>query len=57
MKSKGAKQKTIAETLGLTEGYVSKIVKTATRDGWLDAHGRLTEAGFMAIHGACDDDD
>ena len=50
MREKGAEQKTITETLGLSKGYVSKILKKASDDGWLDAQGRLTQTGFNALY-------
>jgi hypothetical protein len=50
MKDNGADQKSICETLNLSKGYVSKILKKAASDGWLDGQGRLTQTGFKAIN-------
>jgi predicted restriction endonuclease len=43
-------QKDIADELGVTKQYVSKVKSQATRDGILSKDGRLTQSGFQEIH-------
>ncbi|UCE55764.1 MAG: AAA family ATPase [Desulfobacterales bacterium] len=42
----GLEQKFIAETLGVSKGRVSQIVKQAKKDGHISAKGRLTQSAF-----------
>ena len=56
MRDSGAEQKTICETLNLSKGYVSKVLKKAIEDGLLDGSGKLSQKGFKVIHGLSNDD-
>jgi putative DNA primase/helicase len=52
LRDKGQSQKKIAETLDLSEGYVSKIISKAEKDGHITAGGKLTQSGYVLICGA-----
>jgi putative DNA primase/helicase len=45
-------QKDIAEALGIGAGYVSRVRSQAVKDGHLAPNGKLTQSGFVFIHGA-----
>jgi len=45
----GLDQKTIAENLNVSKGYVSQLKKQAVKDGWLSAKGKLTPTGFEQV--------
>jgi len=45
----GLDQKTIAENLNVSKGYVSQLRKQAVNDGWLSAKGKLTPTGFERV--------
>jgi len=47
----GLKQIDISSVLGISRGYVSKVVKSATKDGLLSAKGKLTQTGWKYVHG------
>ena len=47
----GAKNKTIAETLDVDKGYVSRVKKQALNDGILDKDGKVTQSGFFQVYG------
>jgi putative DNA primase/helicase len=51
MIDEGHKQIDIADALGITRGYVSRIVKTAAREDHLTAKGKLTQSGHRVVHG------
>lgn len=44
-------QKLIAGQLGISEGNVSKLRSRLVREGFLNAHGSLTEAGRQLLEG------
>ena len=46
----GHKQIDVASVLGISRGYVSKVVKSATKDGLLSAKGKLTQTGWKYVH-------
>ena len=48
----GKAQKDIAESLGVDKGYVSRIKNQAVRDGFITADGKLTQSGYVFIHGS-----
>jgi len=52
MIDEGHKQIDIADALGITRGYVSRIVKTATKEGHLTSKGKLTQSGYRMVYGA-----
>jgi hypothetical protein len=52
MIDQGMTQKDIAESLGLDKSYVSRIKSQAEKDGHIGANGRLTQSGYIYIHGA-----
>jgi hypothetical protein len=43
------KQIDVASILGLSRGYVSKVVKSANKDGLLTARGKLTQSGWRYV--------
>jgi len=43
----------IAEALGVTRGYVSRVKKQAVKDGLLTATGKLTQSGFLQSNEDC----
>jgi 5S rRNA maturation endonuclease (ribonuclease M5) len=45
----GLDQKTIAENLNVSKGYVSQLKKQAVNDGWLSTKGKLTPTGFEHV--------
>jgi DNA-binding transcriptional regulator LsrR (DeoR family) len=52
MIDQGMTQKDIAESLGLDKSYVSRIKSQAEKDGHIGANGKLTQSGYIYIHGA-----
>jgi hypothetical protein len=55
MVNEGYKQTEIGDLLGITRGRVSQINKSAIRDGFLSAKGKLTQSGLRYVHGDQDD--
>lgn len=51
MIDEGYDQKGIAESLGISKGYVSQIKKKAINDGLLSQKGKLTPSGFIYVAG------
>jgi hypothetical protein len=51
----GHKQTEVAELLGITRGYVSRIVKVATKEGHLSSKGKLTQSGLRMVHDTCEE--
>ena len=49
MIDEGLDQKTIAENLNVSKGYVSQLKKQAVNDGWLSTKGKLTPTGFEYV--------
>ncbi|MBW1955561.1 MAG: AAA family ATPase [Deltaproteobacteria bacterium] len=49
MMDEGIEQKTIAETLGITKGYITKIKKWAFSEGLLSKDGKLNQSGFEYV--------
>jgi putative DNA primase/helicase len=47
--NEGHKQTETADILGLSKGYVSKIVASATKDNLLTNQGKLTQSGFKFV--------
>jgi len=45
----GYKQAEVVSILGLSKGYVSKIVSSATKDNLINRHGKLTQSGIKFI--------
>lgn len=45
----GLSQKAVAEALGLSAGYVSKIRAKAIKDGYLSEKNKLTQPGFLVV--------
>lgn len=45
----GQRQIEVASILGLTRGYVSKVVKSASKDGLLTVKGKLTQSGLRYV--------
>jgi len=51
----GATGQEIAENLGISKGYVSRIKKEAIRDGYLNKKNKLTQTeGFSLVYGDAD---
>jgi hypothetical protein len=55
MMDEGQKQTDIATALGITRGYVSRIVRAATNDGYLNAKGKLTQSGYRVLQSTSDE--
>ena len=51
MLGQGIEQKTIAETLELSKGYVSKVRKQALEEGLITKKGDLSQDGFAFVYG------
>ena len=49
MLNEGIKQKSIAETLNISTGYVSKIKKESFQSGFITKKGQLRQAGINFI--------
>jgi len=47
--NEGSRQKDVVDYLGVDKGYVSRVVKQATRDNLLTVKGKLTEHGWCQI--------
>jgi hypothetical protein len=45
----GMQQSTIAESVGIDKGYVSRVKKQAVKDGILSKKCKLTQAGFSQL--------
>lgn len=52
MIDQGMTQKDIAESLGLDKSYVSRIKSQAEKDGYITPNGKLTQSGYIFIHGS-----
>jgi putative DNA primase/helicase len=46
----GHRQTDVANILGITRGYVSQIVKSATKEGLLTPKGKLTQSGSRLLY-------
>lgn len=46
----GLKQTDVAKTLSIDKGYVSRVRKTAIRDGYLTEKNKLTQSGFCEVN-------
>lgn len=51
MLDQGFKQKDIADELGVSGAYISKVKNRALSDGILSKNGRLTQSGYQKIRG------
>ncbi len=51
MLNEGCNPGAICDELGISKGYVSRIKKSAIRDGLLTPKGKLTPAGLIAVYG------
>jgi putative DNA primase/helicase len=51
MADEGQRQTDIADALGVTRGYVSRVVRAAIKEGYMTAKGKLKQSGFRMIHG------
>lgn len=49
MLDEGFDQKAIAEAMGISKGYISKIKKKAIKDNLITANGKLTQSGFLFV--------
>ena len=45
----GVQQIDIANSLGVTRGYISRVKSESIKDGYLSSKGKLTQSGFMLV--------